>query len=336
LERGRSFQKEVNETNPSAAHPTDSSQDLISVVIPVHEEARALPTCLAAIRHVLEQCGIAYELVLVDDGSSDATWSLIGQEAAVSPSIRGFRLSRNFGKESALCAGLERARGNAIIVMDGDGQHPASLLPEMIRMWQATGAEIVQAVKRSRGPESFSSRASALVFYVLLKKFSGFDLRGASDFKLISRKALKAWLTMEERNLFFRGMTAWMGFTTVQIPFEVAQRSSGQSTWSFLKRVKLALTGITAFSSLPLQLVTFAGAIFFVFSILLGAQTLYLKLSGQAVSGFTTVILLELIIGSLLMISLGIIGEYLARIYREVKRRPRYLISEAIDPEQRS
>lgn len=310
---------------------TDRSSDLVSVVIPVFQEADALPAFLASVRHVLEQCTLPYELIVVDDGSSDGTWPILSQEASASASVRAFRLSRNFGKEAALCAGLEKARGAAVIVMDGDGQHPASLLPEMIRLWKVSGADIVQAVKRSRGHESFSSKASALIFYLLLKHSSGFDLRGGSDFKLMSRKALNAWLKMGERNVFFRGMTAWMGFTTVQIPFEVAQRSQGHSTWSYLKRLKLAITGITAFSSLPLQLVTFAGALFLVFSIVLGTQTIYLKLSGQAVSGFTTVILLELIIGSLLMISLGIIGEYLARIYREVKARPRYLISESVE-----
>ena len=312
---------------------SDQSANLISVVIPVFQEAEALPTFLASVRHVLEQSGVSYELVLIDDGSSDTTWPLVFQEARASSSVRGFRLSRNFGKEAALCAGLEKARGAAVIVMDGDGQHPASLLPEMIRLWQTTGADIVQAVKRSRGPESFSSKANARIFYLLLKELSGFDLRAASDFKLMSRKAVDAWLKMGERNVFFRGMTAWMGFTTVEVPFEVAQRSSGHSTWSYVRRLKLAITGITAFSSLPLQLVTFAGALFLIFSIVLGAQTIYLKLSGQAVSGFTTVILLELIIGSLLMISLGIIGEYLARIYREVKGRPRYLIRESTEPE---
>jgi glycosyltransferase involved in cell wall biosynthesis len=310
---------------------SDPSHDLVSVVIPVFQEADALPPFLASVRHVLDQCASSYELILVDDGSSDSTWPVISEEAKASASIRGFRLSRNFGKEAALCAGLEKARGAAVIVMDGDGQHPASLLPEMIRMWQASGADIVQAVKRDRGRESFSDKAGALLFYVILKHFSGFDLRGASDFKLMSRKAVDAWLKMGERNVFFRGMTAWMGFTTVQIPFGVAQRSQGHSTWSYLKRLKLAITGITAFSSLPLQLVTFAGAVFLVFSLLLGTQTLYLKISGQAVSGFATVILLELIIGSCLMISLGIIGEYLARIYREVKGRPRYLVTESTE-----
>ena len=309
----------------------DPTRDLISVVIPVYEEAEALQTFLASVRHVLDQCSVVHEIVLIDDGSSDDTWPVVAREAKAAPAVRGFRLSRNFGKEAALCAGLEKSRGAAVIVMDGDGQHPASLLPEMIRMWKATGADIVQAVKRSRGRESVSSKAGAVLFYVLLAKFSGFDLRGASDFKLMSRKAVNAWLRMGERNVFFRGMTAWMGFTTVQIPFEVAQSSRGQSTWSYLKRLKLAITGITAFSSLPLQLVTFAGAVFLAFSVILSAQTIYLKLTGQAVSGFTTVILLELIIGSFLMISLGIIGEYLARIYREVKARPRYLVTESTD-----
>jgi glycosyltransferase involved in cell wall biosynthesis len=310
---------------------TDPSRDLVSIVIPVFREAEALQILLEAVRNVLGQCAVSFEFVLVDDGSSDDTWRIIAEEAKNSSDVRGFRLSRNFGKEAAVCAGLENARGVAVVVMDGDGQHPASLLSEMIRIWRATQADIVQAVKCSRGEESFSGKAGALGFYVLLKKFSGFDLRGASDFKLMNRKAVNAWLTMPERNVFFRGMTAWMGFTTVQIPFDVAQRSKGQSTWSYLKRLKLAITGITAFSSLPLQFVTFAGAVFLVFSIILGGQTVYLKLSGQAVSGFATVILLELIIGSFLMISLGIIGEYLARIYREVKRRPRYLVTESTE-----
>jgi dolichol-phosphate mannosyltransferase len=176
-----------------------------------------------------------------------------------------------------------------------------------------------------------SGKLSALLFYIILNKLSGFDLKGASDFKLMNRKAVNAWLEMHERNVFFRGMTVWMGFTTVRLPFEVAPRSAGKSSWSYLKRLRLAVTGLTAFSSFPLQLVTLAGAVFFVFAVLLGAQTLYLKLAGRAVSGFATVILLELIIGSALMISLGIVGEYLARIYEEVKGRPRYVVTESIE-----
>jgi len=309
---------------------------LVSVVVPIFQEAAHLRVFLAAVRDALGKCNASYELVLVDDGSADETWRTIEEEAKADASMRAVRLSRNFGKELALCAGLEHARGDAVILMDADGQHPASLLPEMVRMWQSSGADIVEAIKRNRGQESVPNKLGALFFYLILHKLSGFDFKGASDFKLMNRKAVDAWLKMGERNVFFRGMTAWMGFTTVQIPFEVVPRSAGRSTWSYLKRLKLALTGITAFSSLPLQLVTFAGGFFLVFSVLLGAETLYLKLAGRAVSGFATVILLELIIGSFLMISLGIIGEYLARIYEEVKGRPRYLVTESIEPQHDS
>jgi glycosyltransferase involved in cell wall biosynthesis len=309
----------------------EMNQPLLSVVIPVFREGAQLSSFLTAVRSSLSQCNLLYELVLVDDGSPDDTWRIITSEAKNSQAICALRLSRNFGKESALCAGLEHARGDAVIVMDADGQHPPSLIPEMVRTWQGSGADIVEAVKHRRGRESMSSKIGAKLFYFILNKLSGFHFTGASDFKLMNRKAVNAWLEMHERNVFFRGMTVWMGFNTAQIPFEVVPRSAGQSTWSVLKRLKLALVGITAFSSFPLHLVTFAGVIFLGLSVILGLETLYLKLTGQAVSGFATVILLELIIGSFLMISLGIIGEYLARIYEEVKGRPRYIVAESIE-----
>ena len=304
---------------------------LISVIVPLYNEGANLRTFLSDVKAALDKTGCPFELILVDDGSPDDTWKVISDEAATLPAMRAVRLSRNFGKELALCAGLERARGDAILLMDGDGQHPPALLPDMVRLWQTTGADIVEAVKIKRGPESLSGKFGALLFYVILNKLSGFDLKGASDFKLMNRKAINAWLEMQERNVFFRGMTAWLGFTTVRIPFEVVRRSAGKSSWSYLKRLRLAVTGLTAFSSFPLQLVTLAGALFFIFAVLLGAQTLYLKLAGRAVSGFATVILLELIIGSSLMISLGIVGEYLARIYEEVKGRPRYVVTHSIE-----
>jgi len=312
-------------------HNTEARQPLLSVVTPVFREGAQLHAFLAAVRSSVEQCNLPYELVLVDDGSPDDTWRVIRAEAKDSGALRALRLSRNFGKESALCAGIEHARGDAVIVMDADGQHPPALIPDMVRLWRTSGADIVEALKRRRGRESLSNKLGAQLFYFILNKLSGFHFKGASDFKLMNRKAVDAWLRMHERNVFFRGMTVWMGFTTVQVPFEVVPRSAGQSTWSVLKRLKLALVGITAFSSFPLHLVTFAGVIFLGISVLLALETVYLKLAGRAVSGFATVILLELIIGSLLMISLGIIGEYLARIYEEVKGRPRYLIKESID-----
>ena len=310
------------------------STSLISIVIPLYNEGSHLSALLSDLKTALQQTGCPFELILVDDGSPDDTWERIKDEARTLPSLRAVRLSRNFGKELALCAGLERARGDAVVVMDGDGQHPPSLLPVMVEKWRTSGADIVQAVKTKRGSESLTGKLGALLFYLILNKLSGFELKGASDFKLMNRKVTDTWLAMRERNVFFRGMTAWMGFTTVQIPFEVVARRGGKSGWSYLRRAKLALIGITTFSSFPLHLVTFAGVIFFVFAVGLGIQTLYLKLAGQAFTGFATVILLELIIGSLLMISLGIIGEYLARIYEEVKGRPRYIVMESIEPRE--
>ena len=312
--------------------PSETHRDpLISVVVPVFREAAQLRGFVAAVRDNLKQSGARYEFVLVDDGSPDDSWSAITAEAKADTNIRALRLSRNFGKESALSAGLENARGDAVIVMDADGQHPPSLIPEMLNRWKSGGADIVEAVKVRRGRESIATKLGALLFYQVLNKLSGFHFKGASDFKLMNRKAVDAWLQMPERNLFFRGMTVWMGFKTVQVPFEVVPRSAGQSAWSAFKRLKLALIGITAFSSFPLHFVTLAGGLFLIVSVVLGIQTVYLKLAGRAVSGFATVILLELVIGSLLMISLGVIGEYLARIYEEVKRRPRYVVMESIN-----
>ncbi|HMQ04829.1 MAG TPA: glycosyltransferase family 2 protein [Pyrinomonadaceae bacterium] len=305
---------------------------LFSVVMPIYREGRSLKTVVNNVSQVLGAAGVRYELLLIDDGSPDDTWSIIKEISEEIPSVRAFRLSRNFGKELALCAGLELSGGDAVIVMDADGQHPPSLLPKMIETWRGTGAEIVEATKIDRGKESVFSRTSAGLFYFLWNKLSGFEMRGACDYKLLTRRAVDAYLKMDERNVFFRGMTAWLGFERAQVPFEVAERASGRSSWSLFRRVRLAVDGISGFSSLPLQLVTLAGIVFFVFSVLFGIYTLVMQLSGHSVTGFATVILLLLFIGSLLMISLGIIGIYLARIYDEIKHRPRYVISNSIEP----
>jgi glycosyltransferase involved in cell wall biosynthesis len=217
-----------------------------------------------------------------------------------------------------------------VIVMDGDLQHPPSLLLEMIDAWRQGKGHIVEGIKTNRGDEPLLYGVFAAGFYGLLKRLSGFDLRGASDYKLLDRKVVDAWLRLRERNLFFRGMTAWLGFPRHQIPFEVAPRVGGRTRWSFLALVRLALTAVTSFSSVLLQLVTFFGILFLAFALILGAYTLSYWAAGRAVTGFTTVIVILLIIGSALMISLGVIGLYLARIYDEVKARPRYLVCENI------
>src|SRR5260370_15062525 len=283
---------------------------LISVVIPLYNEGSHLRELLADLKRALQDVGCRFEVVLVDDGSSDDTWTKVKDEARILPDRRAIRLSRNFGKELALCAGLDRDRGAAVIVMDGDGQHPPSLLPLLIENWRGSGADIVEAVKRSRGRESLTSKFGALTFYVILNKLSGFDLKGASDFKLIDRRVLDTWLAMRERNVFFRGMTAWMGFRTIQVPFDVGPRRAGQSGWSYLRRAKLALIGITTFSSFPLHFVTFAGVIFFIFAFGLGIHTLYLNLAVRAFTRFSTLILRQLTFRCLSISTLALLSYF--------------------------
>lgn len=307
----------------------NGTTDFASVVMPVYREGPNLIGVLDEVVARLNEAHMPFELVLVDDGSPDNSWEVISELTERFRMLRAARLSRNFGKEAALCAGLEMARGKIVIVMDADGQHPPSLLPEMIRLWRAGDVDVVEAIKASRGKETFFSKVSAGLFYLVWNKLSGFELRGASDYKLMDRRAVDAYLQMQERNVFFRGMTAWLGFRRAQVPFVVAERNGGSSGWSFFRLLRLALTGITAFSALPLQLVTLVGFLFLIFSAVFGIYTLTLQLWGLSVSGFATVILLLLFTGSLLMISLGIIGIYLERIYDEIKFRPRYVISQS-------
>lgn len=305
----------------------------VSIVMPVYREGGHIASMLAEVKHVMDGAGADFEFVLIDDGSPDDTWQVLTQQSKIFPMMRAVRLSRNFGKESALCAGLELANGEAVIVMDSDGQHPPAILSEMIRIWRDTDIDIVDGIKATRGNETIINKLGARLFYSVWNKLSGFQLTAASDFKLLDRRAVNAYLEMDERSVFFRGMTAWLGFKRATVPFEVAGRSSGASGWSMIRLFRLALTGITAFSALPLQVVTLAGVVFMLFAIVFGAQTLYVWLAGHAVSGFATIIFLLLIIGSLLMISLGIIGEYVARIYEEIKHRPRFVIAEKIGDE---
>jgi glycosyltransferase involved in cell wall biosynthesis len=303
---------------------------MLSIVIPLYREGMHLVATLKETLASLDTLGMAYELILVDDGSPDNTWQVIADQSQLFPAIKGIRLSRNFGKEAALAAGLEQASGDAIVVMDGDLQHPPTLIRTMVQQWK-DGAEVVEAVKQHRGAESLYSKIRAKTFYAIFTRLAGYDLRGASDFKLMDRRVLDAWRGMGERNLFFRGMNAWLGFRRVQIPFDVPDRTGGESNWSVLQLARLAMTAVTSFSSAPLQLITFTGAGFAVFAIVLGTQTLYQKIAGHAVDGFTTVILLLLVIGGAVMLGLGIIGTYIARIYEEVKGRPRYIVAERVN-----
>jgi polyisoprenyl-phosphate glycosyltransferase len=303
----------------------------LSIVIPAYNEAALLPGILDAVRRQLDLIEISHEIIIVDDGSTDGTWDLLSSISGGAPGIKGIRLSRNFGKESALAAGLAVASGNAVVVMDGDGQHPPDLIPEMVRIWREESADIVEGVKTGRGNEAVLSTLRARLFYWLMKKLTGMDLDNDSDFKLLDRKVVDAHNNLPEGSRFFRGIVSWLGFRKVRIPFTVGERISGKSRWSFVRLVSLAIHASTSFSSVPLHIITFMGIAMFGISIVLGIQTLYVKFSGAAVSGFTTVILLLLFIGSVLMVSLGVIGVYLGRIFEEVKRRPKFVIEDMVN-----
>lgn len=301
---------------------------LLSLVVPAFNEEKLLQNSIETIARTMAEAGIAYELLVVDDGSSDGTWALIEACARRRETVRGVRLSRNFGKESAIFAGLHHTTGDCCIVMDCDLQHPPAVAVQMYKLWLHNGFDIIEGKKSNRGRESLPYKMSAGLFYKLLRATSGINLENASDFKLLDRKVVDIIKTMPEKQTFFRAMPGWLGFRSSEVSFEVPEREGGRTRWSFRGLVKLAVNAITSYSALPMQLVTVCGIAFLVFAVAMLIQTLYMKLSGHAVEGFTTVILLLLIIGSVIMFSLGVIGVYLAKIYEEVKSRPKFIVSD--------
>lgn len=301
--------------------------NLLSVIIPAYNEELMIKKAATVIGAILEQESIPYELIFVNDGSKDATWEKIKEVQAENSIVKGIHFSRNFGKESAMFAGLSYAEGDCCVLIDCDLQHPPELIPKMYRLWM-DGYEIVEAVKANRGKESFLHSMGADWFYRIISAASGIDMKRASDFKLLDRKAVMVLLNMKEKNVFFRALSSWIGFKTTQIEFHVQERMAGESKWSPWSLIKYAVSNISSFSTAPMQLVTILGCIMFVVSVVLSLNALYQKFTGVALGGFTTVILLQLFTGSIIMISLGVIGYYIAKIYEEVKGRPRFIVAE--------
>ncbi len=311
-----------------SAHSREAPAPVLSVVSPVHCEAPGLAAFLDRLEGVLRPLLLPYEIVLVDDGSTDDTWERMREESARRPELRCLRLSRNFGKEAALVAGLEAARGDAAVILDSDLQHPPELIPGMVAIWRRGEADIVEAEKTVRQKESFLSRQFARLYYSLFARVVRLDLRGASDFKLLDRKVLEAWKNMPERRVFFRGMSSWLGFRRAAVPFPPADRQSGISKWSYAARFMLALDSLSAYTAKPLFLILLMGAFFCAFALLMGSEALWMKFHGKAVTGFTTVILLILITGAAVLGSICLLSLYVRQIFHEVKQRPRYLVSE--------
>lgn len=299
----------------------------MSIVLPAYNEEQMIEKAAGVITELMKKEKISYELVFVNDGSKDQTWEKIVEVAERDPNVKGVCFSRNFGKEGAVFAGIANASGDCIAVMDCDLQHPPETLVTMYRLWEQ-GYQVIEGVKASRGKEGFIHKFFAKTFYKIISNATGVDMSRASDFKLLDRAAVDEFLKLPERNVFFRALSSWVGFKTTYVEFHVQEREAGESKWSMKSLFKYAINNITSFSAVPMQVVTFCGVIFFLFAIVLAVQSLYLYFSGRAVVGFTTVILLLLIIGSILMFSLGVIGYYLSKIYEEVKMRPRYIISE--------
>lgn len=300
---------------------------MLSVVIPAYNEEEMVPVAAKEIRGILSEAGIDHELVFVDDGSRDGTWEEIRASSEAVPEVKGVHFSRNFGKEAAIFAGLSHAKGDCVAVIDCDLQHPPEKLVEMYRLWE-TGVEVIEGVKSDRGRESLAHKASAALFYSLISRATKVDMSRASDFKLLDRKAVNVILTMREKRAFFRALSSWVGFRTGEVSYEVRERTAGESKWSTWSLMKYAVSNITAFTSVPLHLVTIFGVVTLLVSVVLGITALVQKFMGIALGGFTTVIILLLFLGSLIMISLGIIGYYVGNIYEEIKDRPRYIVAD--------
>ena len=305
-----------------------SSIPTLSLVIPVHNEDQIIQDTLQRCGPLLNDISEDHEFIVIDDGSTDSTWEVLTSLAEGDQRLKLIRFTRNFGKEAAIFAGLNQSRGKCTVVMDGDLQHPPELIPEMYRLWKEAGYDVVHGIKTVRQDEPRPSRFFGHLFYALMGSLSGYDLKGATDYKLLDRNVVHHYVDLPEHVRFFRGLVPWLGFRNTSVPFSPSKRQKGRSRWSYPALARLGIRAICSFSSLPMQVVTLMGGIMFAAAILLGAQTLFMKMSGQAVEGFTTVILLLLFIGSILMVSLGVIGQYIALIYEEVKRRPSYIVDE--------
>lgn len=302
---------------------------MLSVILPSYNEEKNIKLAYETLTSLLKENNIIYEIIFVNDGSKDNTWKEI-RNISTDEHIKGVCFSRNFGKESAIYAGLYLAKGDAAVVMDCDMQHPPDTIIKMYELWKQ-GYDVVEGIKLDRGSESGIHKFAANAFYKLISKATGIDMSNTSDFKLLDRKVIDALLSLPERNSFFRALSSWVGFKATSVGFEVQERANGTSKWSTKALIKYALSNISSFTSLPLYIVTFSGMVVFIFGLLLGLQTLIRYLMGNSVEGFTTVILLLLIIGSIIMLSLGIIGYYISKIYDEVKKRPKYIISDIVE-----
>jgi polyisoprenyl-phosphate glycosyltransferase len=299
---------------------------LLSVVAPVYDEEQLIEQFVA--RTLAAVAGHPFELVLVNDGSSDGTPEILDRLADRDPRVRVVHLSRNFGHQAALTAGLEHARGDVVAMIDADLQDPPELIPQMVGQWEQ-GSDVVYAVRRQREGETAFKLATASWFYRLFDKLAQVDLEpNSGDFRLLDRRALDALLSMTERSRFLRGMTVWVGFTQTAVPYERDARAAGQTKYTVRKMLRFSLDAIASFSHLPLQLATYAGLLSAGLAFVAIPVVIILRVFDSYLPGFGSITIAILLLGGIQLIALGVIGEYVGRIYDEVKHRPLYIVRE--------
>jgi glycosyltransferase involved in cell wall biosynthesis len=297
---------------------------LLSIVAPVYDEQELVEEFIA--RACAAAADYHFELVMVNDGSSDATPELLDHIASTDPRVRVIHLSRNFGHQAALTAGLEHAAGDVVAMIDADLQDPPELIPEMVAQW-SQGADVVYAVRRQRDGESAFKLATASWFYRLFDKLAQVDLEpNSGDFRLLDRRALDALLAMTERSRFLRGMTVWVGFQQTAVPYERDARHAGETKYTVRRMLRFSLDAITSFSHLPLQLATYAGILSAGVAFIAIPVVIALRLFDSYLPGFGSITIAILLLGGIQLIALGMIGEYVGRIYDEVKHRPLYIV----------
>lgn len=310
----------------------------LSVVVPLYNESQGVALLHQRLAGVLATLPVAgWEIVFVDDGSRDATFEAVAALAAADPAIRALRFARNFGKEAAMAAGLREARGQVVVLMDGDLQHPPELIPELLAEWRK-GARMVTAVRRSRDTDPWLRRRLSQGFYRVFARISEVALEeGGGDFRLFDRKVVDAINSLPERTRFMKGITSWVGFSRATVDFEPEARAAGASAWSLLRLLSYAVDGLSAFSTLPLRVWSVIGVVLALLSGGYGAWLVVRTLIyGIDVPGYASTMVSVLFLSGIQLISLGVLGEYIGRIFTEVKGRPLYLIAERIDgPEPR-
>lgn len=299
----------------------------ISVVVPLLNEVEVLPALLERLQSVARTLDDAFEFIFIDDGSTDGSGEMLRQLAVRDGRIGVVRFSRNFGKEQAMSAGLAAARGDAVIILDADLQHPPEHIPSMVAAWRA-GADLVNMKRRSRADESAAKRLAARGFYRLINALSDTPIPAdIGDFRLLSRQAVDALNQLPERGRFMKGLFAWIGFEQTTLEYDVADRAAGQTKWSPRQLTRFAVEGITAFSIQPLKFATKLGMATSASAVLLGLYYLTRALlHGDRVPGFPTLIVVILMLGGIQLLAIGVLGEYLGRLWLESKRRPLYLV----------